>query len=156
MHSTKCVSHVTVTCSCITKTREYGDRPQTIFHSVSHFSRIGLGMSLAIRRNLHLATNTRERSAHNLIDVLMYGLSDAVQAHSCVDPLMPNSFLSKNTTVNDKSTAGRFDPKVFVNCVQEDGTQLTKTFGSKHPAVDLSITVVFLLKKEFGISMASH
>ena len=31
--------------------------------------------------------------------------------------LVPNSFMSKNTTVNDKSTAGRFDPKVFVNCV---------------------------------------
>ena len=44
---------------------------------------------------------------------------DAVEAHSCVDPLMPNSFLSKNTTVNDKSTAGRFDTKVFVNCVQD-------------------------------------
>ena len=44
---------------------------------------------------------------------------DAVEAHSCVDPLMPNSFLSKNTTVNDKSTAGCFDPKVFVNCVQD-------------------------------------
>ena len=44
---------------------------------------------------------------------------DAVEAHSCVDPLMPNSFLSKNTTVNDKSTAGRFDLKVFVNCVQD-------------------------------------
>ena len=46
-------------------------------------------------------------------------VNDAVEAHSCVDPLMPNSFLSKNTTVNDKSTAGRFDPKVFVNCVQD-------------------------------------
>ena len=33
--------------------------------------------------------------------------------------VMPNSFLSKNTTVNDKSTAGHFDPKVFVNCVQD-------------------------------------
>ena len=32
--------------------------------------------------------------------------------------LMPNSFFEQNTTVNDKSTAGRFDPKVFVNCVQ--------------------------------------
>ena len=74
-------------------------------------------------------------------------VGDAVEAHSCVDPLMPNSFLSKNTTVNDKSTAGRFDPKGFVNCVKE----LTKTFGSKRPAVDLSLTVVFLLKKEFGI-----
>ena len=80
----------------------------------------------------------------------MLGSPDAVEAHSYVDPLMPNSFLSKNTTVNDKSTAGRFDPKVFVNCVQEDCTQLTKTFGSKRPAVDLSLTVVFLLKKEFG------
>ena len=28
-------------------------------------------------------------------------------------------FLEQNTTVNDKSTAGRFDPKVFVNCVQD-------------------------------------
>ena len=74
MHSTKYVSHVTVTCSCITKAGEYGDRPQTIFCSVNH-SRIGLGMSLAIRRNLHLATNTRKRSTHNLIDGLMYGLS---------------------------------------------------------------------------------
>ena len=44
---------------------------------------------------------------------------DAVEAHSCVDPLMPNSFFEQNTTVNDKSTAGRFDPKVFVNCVQD-------------------------------------
>ena len=44
---------------------------------------------------------------------------DAVEAHGCVDPLMPNSFLSKSTTVNDKSTAGRFDPKVFVNCIQD-------------------------------------
>ena len=44
---------------------------------------------------------------------------DAVEAHSCVDPLMPNSFFEQNTTVNDKSTAGCFDPKVFVNCVQD-------------------------------------
>ena len=28
-------------------------------------------------------------------------------------------FLEQNTTVNDKSTAERFDPKVFVNCVQD-------------------------------------
>ena len=66
--------------------------------------------------------------------------------------LMPNSFLSKNTTVNDKLTAGRFDPKVFVNYVHVSCTQLTKTFGLKRPAVNLSLTVVFLLKKEFGIS----
>ena len=36
---------------------------------------------------------------------------------------MPNSFLSKNITVNDKSTAGRFDPKVFVNCVRNSSMQ---------------------------------
>ena len=30
-------------------------------------------------------------------------------------------------------------------------TQLTKTLGSKRPAVDISLIVVFLLKKEFGI-----
>ena len=28
-------------------------------------------------------------------------------------------FFEQNTTVNDKSTVGRFDPKVFVNCVQD-------------------------------------
>ena len=32
---------------------------------------------------------------------------------------MPKFFLEQNTTVNDKSTAGHFDPKVFVNCVQD-------------------------------------
>ena len=42
------------------------------------------------------------------IDELTIVCYDAVEAHSCVDPLMPNSFLSKNTTVNNKSTAGRF------------------------------------------------
>ena len=51
--------------------------------------------------------------------LFMLLVGDAVEAHNCVDPLMPNSFLSKNTTVNDKSTAGRFDPKVFVNCIQD-------------------------------------
>ena len=38
----------------------------------------------------------------------------------------------------------------FVNCVRHC-TQLTKTLGSKRPAVDLSLIVAFLLKKEFGI-----
>ena len=34
--------------------------------------------------------------------------------------MMPNSFFfEQNTTVNDKSTAGRFDLEVFVNCVQD-------------------------------------
>ena len=35
--STKCTSHVIVTCSCIIKAREYADSPQTIFSCVSHF-----------------------------------------------------------------------------------------------------------------------
>ena len=39
------------------------------------------------------------------------------------------------TTIN-QSTAGRFDPRVFVNCLQVTCKQLTKTLGSKHPAVD--------------------
>ena len=43
-----------------------------------------------------------------------------LQGKKQFQPLMPNSFLhEQNTTVNDKSTAGRFDPKVFVNCVQD-------------------------------------
>ena len=42
------------------------------------------------------------------------------------------------TTIN-QSTAGRFDPRVFVNCLQVSKQltkQLTKTLGSKRPAVD--------------------
>ena len=47
------------------------------------------------------------------------------------------------TTVN-QSTAGRFDLRVFVNCLQVHSKhavvtsckQLTKTLGSKRPAVD--------------------
>ena len=70
-------------------------------------------------------------------------LCDAVEAHSCVEHTDAKFFIEQNTTVNDKSTAGRFDPKVFVNCVQDDSTQLTKTFGLKRPAVVLSLTVVF-------------
>ena len=47
--------------------------------------------------------------------------NDAVEAHSCVDDSTNKRFLhnTTDTTVNDKSTAGRFDPKVFVNCIQD-------------------------------------
>ena len=60
-------------------------------------------------------------------------------------------FLSKTQLIMiNQSNAGRFDPKVFVNCIQDDQddgykmmmmhtgscTQLTKTFGSKRPAFD--------------------
>ena len=39
-------------------------------------------------------------------------------------------------TIN-QSTAGRFDPRVFVNCLQVSSCkQLTKTLGSKRPALD--------------------
>ena len=39
-------------------------------------------------------------------------------------------------TIN-QSTAGRFDPRVFVNCLQVSTCkQLTKTLGPKRPAVD--------------------
>ena len=43
---------------------------------------------------------------------------DAVEAHSCIDDSTDKKFLSR-THLNGKSTAGRFDLKVFVNCVQE-------------------------------------
>ena len=37
----------------------------------------------------------------------------------------------------NQSTTGRFDPRVFVNCLQVSTCkQLTKTLGSKRPAVD--------------------
>ena len=41
----------------------------------------------------------------------------------------------KYATIN-QSTAGRFDPRVFVNCLQVTFKQLTKTLGSKRPAVN--------------------
>ena len=41
-----------------------------------------------------------------------------------------------------QSTAGRFDPKVFVNCIQ-----LTKTFGSIRPAADLIIIQLCLAQE---------
>ena len=41
---------------------------------------------------------------------------DIVEAHSRVDDTL---ILEQNTTVNDKSNAEHFDPKVFVNCVQD-------------------------------------
>ena len=46
------------------------------------------------------------------------------------------------TTIN-QSTAGCFDLRVFVNCLQASTTckQLTKTLGSKRPAVDWLIVV---------------
>ena len=65
--------------------------------------------------------------------------------------VMPNSFLSKTqllminqlqdvSTRRSSSTAYRY----------ELSTQLTKTFGSKRPAVDLSLTVVFCSKKNLA------
>ena len=47
-----------------------------------------------------------------------------------IKALMPNSFFEQNTTVNDKSTAGRFDPKVFVNCVQDQWINATMSLYS--------------------------
>ena len=43
---------------------------------------------------------------------------DAVEAHSCIDNSTVKRFLSK-THLIDKLPAGRFYPKVFVNCVQD-------------------------------------
>ena len=97
-------------------------------------------MSMTLTSSL-IHTPSRQQ---NILDL------DAVEAHSCVDPLMPNSFLSKITTDNDKLTVVFLLKKEFGISGQER-TQLTKTSGSKRPAVNLSLTVVFLLKKEFGI-----
>ena len=43
---------------------------------------------------------------------------DAVEAHSCIDNSTDKRFLSK-TEMIDTLTAGCFDPKVDVNCVQD-------------------------------------
>ena len=50
---------------------------------------------------------------------------------------MPNSFLSKTQLQQH-------------NCLCQLRTQLTKTFRSKRPAVDLSLTVVFCSKKNLA------
>ena len=61
--------------------------------------------------------------------------SDAVEAHSCIDIVA--KFSDEQYTTINQSTAGRFDPRVFVNCLQVTACkQLTKTLGLKRPAVD--------------------
>ena len=44
--------------------------------------------------------------------------TDAVEAHSCVHDSIGKRFLSK-TQLIDKLNVGHFDPKVFVNCIQD-------------------------------------
>ena len=63
--------------------------------------------------------------------------SQKVRCEGCLDLIL---FLSKTTTVNDKSTAGRFDPKVFVNCVQ-DGVRCL---------YDMMVKVVFMAGWSLG------
>ena len=55
---------------------------------------------------------------------------DAVEAHSCVDIVA--KFTHEQYTTINQSTAGRFDPRVFVNTCK----QLTKTLRLKRPTVD--------------------
>ena len=43
---------------------------------------------------------------------------DAVEAHSCTDNSTDKRFLS-NTQLIDKLPTGCFDPKVYVNCVED-------------------------------------
>ena len=85
---------------------------------------------------------------------------DAVEAHSYEDDSTDKRFLS-TTQLIGKVTTGRFDPKVFVNCVHTKTsshlsphslscTQLTKTFRSKRPAVDISFSCV-LLKNRLSV-----
>ena len=73
---------------------------------------------------------------------------DAIEAHSCVDPLMPNSFLSKTQLV-------------MINQLQDVSTQRSLSTAYRMYAVDKDlrvktscswfiITSCVLLKKEFG------
>ena len=55
---------------------------------------------------------------------------DAAEAHGCVD-IVAKITDEQCTTIN-QSTAGRSDPRVFVNCLQV----MTNTLGLKHPGVD--------------------
>ena len=57
----------------------------------------------------------------------MYGkcCCDAVEACSCVDIVA--KFTDEQYTTINQSTAGRFDPRVFVNCLQVTCKQLTFT-----------------------------
>ena len=59
---------------------------------------------------------------------------EAVEAHSCVDIVA--KFTDEQYTNINQSTAGCFNPRVFVNYLQVTCKQLTKIFGSKHLAID--------------------
>ena len=48
---------------------------------------------------------------------------DAVEAHSCVDIVA--KFTDEQYTTINQSTAGRFDPRVFVNCLQVEKQRQT-------------------------------
>ena len=45
----------------------------------------------------------------------VYIAYDAVEAHSCIDIVA--KFTDEQYTTINQSTAGRFDPRVFVNCL---------------------------------------
>ena len=46
---------------------------------------------------------------------------DTVEAHSCVDN---SEFTDEQYATINQSTAGRFDPRVFVNCLQPSGPNI--------------------------------
>ena len=53
---------------------------------------------------------------------------DAVEAHSCVDIVA--KFTNEQYTTINQSTAGRFDPRVFVNCLLVEGNVLLVYWSS--------------------------
>ena len=68
---------------------------------------------------------------------------DAVEAHSCVDSDSEISFDEQYTTV---------DTYVFSAICNHSCKQLTKTFGSKGPAVECLSTVVHCSSSETPLS----
>ena len=73
--------------------------------------------------SLNSTLSLKARSVHLLhvhtyihLYVLSNLICDAVEAHSCVDIVA--KFTDEQYTTINQSTAGRFDPRVFVNCLQ--------------------------------------
>ena len=74
---------------------------------------------------------------------------DAVEAHSCVDIVA--KFTEELYTTINQSTAGCFDPRVFVNCLQVytyTCKQLTKTLRSKHLVYQLPTLLMYLCLRQ--------
>ena len=80
----------------------------------------------------------------------------AVEDRSCVDTDKKISLDEQHRTVDKYSMAGRFGPKVLFTFLQCGSCkQLTKTFRSKHSAIEYLALVVYCQSSEISL-MSDH